>query len=73
MNLSDYESGSDDDAAVNGSKPARTPTRSSRRLASSDVLQKIANSVRESEDDLEWYGWSSCPREFDCVVLVEYG
>ncbi|KAJ2848457.1 hypothetical protein IWW36_003287 [Coemansia brasiliensis] len=47
------------------------PLRSSKRLANSDTFQKVAQSMRFLDDDLEWHGWSSCPRHINCIVLIE--
>ncbi|KAJ1759134.1 hypothetical protein LPJ77_001256 [Coemansia sp. RSA 2523] len=62
---SDYDS--DDDVVESG----RKPTRASQRLSNKDVRQKISESVRGSQDDLEWTGWSDCPRNINCIVLIE--
>ncbi|KAI9468785.1 hypothetical protein LPJ78_002462 [Coemansia sp. RSA 989] len=59
-----------DDDTLTEAQPS-LPQRSSKRLANSDTLQKVAQSMRFLDDDLEWHGWSSCPRHINCIVLIE--
>ncbi|KAJ1830039.1 hypothetical protein IWW55_004066, partial [Coemansia sp. RSA 2706] len=63
--LVDTDESDGEAASDGGSRPARRPTRTSKRLANSDVLERLTASIRITEDDLEWNGWSDCPRRIN--------